>query len=180
MFRLRILFLLTSFILCTSNAFSATSIIDSYNSLDESKKLIFDTIREEFKSDHYEFLGEKSSLKTLLFALGVPDNPNLDKSHEESNGHEHGEDEHLNVSMVEATKEDAKLDHNPVVEIGPFKLTYKKLYVVELSDKNITFQVFTDADGVPGRESGVPDSKLIERIASRLKGTIQGNAITLP
>jgi hypothetical protein len=180
MFHLRILFLLIAFILCTNNAFSETSIIDAYNSLDESEKFIIDTIIEEFRSDHYEFLGEKSTPHTLLLAIGIPFDPTLDKSHDESDGHDHSDDEKLNVVMVRATEEDAQLNNNLVLDIGPYKLTYKELYVVEISEKKITFQVTSDTSDVPGRKSAVPDPKLIERIASRLEGTIQGNTISLP
>ena len=179
MLHLRIL-LVISFILCPTIAFPETSIRDSYDSLNESEKLIIDTIVEEFKADHYEFIGEKSTTQTLLFAIGIPFNPDAAESHDESDGHDHSDDEKLNVVMVRATEEDAKLNSNLVKDIGPFKLTYKELYVVELTERNITFQVTTDESEVPGRKSGEPDPKLIERIASRLKGTIQGNTIILP
>ena len=175
---LRILFLLISFILLTSNAFSATSIKEGYNSLDESKKLIIDTIVEEFKADHYEFLGEKSTTETLLLAIGVPFNPDLDKSHKESDDHEHANDEKLNVTMVRATDKD---NSNLIITIGPYKLTYKELYIIDLSEKKITFQVSKDESEVDGRTPGVPDPKIVERIASRLKGTVQiSSTITLP
>jgi hypothetical protein len=181
MLNLRILFLLIPFILFTSNAFSAGSIIDAYNSMDESEKLIFDTILEEFKTDHFVFIGEKSTPKTLLLAFGVPFNPDADKSHDESDGHDHKHDEKLNVAMVRATDKDAELNSNLIITIGPYKLTYKELYVVNLSEKNITFTVTTDESEVDGRKPGVPDSKIIERIASRLKGTIQvSSTIALP
>jgi hypothetical protein len=146
--------------------------------MDESEKFIFDTILEEFKSDHYLFIGEKSTPQTLLLAFGVPFNPDADKSHDESDGHEHKHDEKLNVSMVRATDKDAE---NLIITIGPYKLTYKELYVVNLSEKNITFTVTTDESEVDGRKPGVPDPKIIERIASRLKGTIQvSSTIALP
>jgi hypothetical protein len=143
MLHLRIL-LVISFILYPTIAFSDTSIRDSYDSLNESEKILIDTIVEEFKSDHYEFLGEKSTTQTLLFAIGIPFNPNAAESHDESDGHLHDHDEKLNVVMVRATEEDAKLNSNLVKDIGPFKLTYKELYVVGLTERNITFQVTTD------------------------------------
>jgi len=178
MLQLRILFLLIPFILFTGNAFAADSIIDQYNSMDESEKLIFDTILEEFKTDHFVFIGEKSTPQTLLLAIAVPFNPDLDKSHDESDGHDHANDEKLNVSMVRATDKD---NSNLIITIGPYKLTYKELYTVNLSEKNITFQVTTDESEVDGRKPGVPDPKIIERIASRLQGTIQvSSTITLP
>ena len=181
MFHLRILFLLISFILLTSNAFSATSIKDGYNSLDESKKLIINTIIEEFRSDHYEFLGEKSTTEKLLLAIGIPFNPDQDKSHNESDGHDHSDTEKLNVTMVRATAEDAELNSDLVITIGPYKLTYKELYIIDLSEKKITFHVSKDESEVPGRTTGVPDPKIVERIASRLKGTVQvSSTITLP
>jgi hypothetical protein len=172
--------LLISFIFCASNSFAQTDIIDAYNSLDESEQFIFDTILVEFKSEHYEFLGEKSTIQNLLLAVGIPFNPNLDKSHDESDGHDHDDTEKLNVVMVRAAEEDTELNNNLVKDIGPFKLTYKTLYVVEISENKIKFQVSTDEDYVPGRKPGVPDPKIIERIASHLKGTVQGDCIILP
>jgi len=149
--------------------------------MDESEKFIFDTMLEEFKTDHYVFIGEKSTPQTLLLAVGVPFNPDIDKSHDESDGHDHKHDEKLNVTMVRATAKDEELNSNLVKTIGPYKLTYKVLYIVNLSEKNITFQVTTDESEVDGRKPGVPDPKIIERIASRLKGTIQvSSTITLP
>ena len=181
MLHIRILFILISFILCTSNTFAAGNIIDAYNSMDESEKFIFDTILKEFRSDHYEFIGEKSTPQTLLLAFAVPFDQDADKSHDESDGHDHKHDEKLNVAMVRATDKDAELNSNLIITIGPYKLTYKELYIVNLSEKNITFTVTTDESEVDGRKPGMPDPKIIERIASRLKGTIQvSSTITLP
>jgi len=145
----------------------------------ESEKFIFDTILEEFKDDHFVFIGEKSTPQTLLLAVAVPFNPDLDKSHEEADDHDHGDDEKLNVTMVRATDKDAE---NLIITIGPYKLTYKELYEVNLSEKNITFSVTTDESEVDGRKTGIPDPKIIKRIASRLKGTIEvsSTTITLP
>ena len=180
MLHLRILLFLTSFILCTSNAFSETGMRDAYDSLAESEKFIIDTLIEEFKSDHYMFLWQKSTPRTLFMAIGKPFNPNAAGSHDEEDGHDHDYDEKLYLVMVHATEEDAKLKKNLVVDADTFKLTPKELYVVELSDNKITFQVSSDEDNVPGRKSGEPDPKLIARIASRLKGSIQDNSIILP
>jgi hypothetical protein len=177
---LRIFLLSISFILFACNAFSQTGTSKEYTSLDESEELIINTIIEEFRSDHYEFLGEKSTTQKLFLAVAVPFDPDKDPSHEESEDHVHGENEQLNVVMVRATDEDVKLNNNLIKTIGPYKLTYKELYTVGLHNKKIIFEVSTDDDNVPGRKSGVPDQKIIERIASRLKGTIQGNTINLP
>ena len=178
MLHLRILFLLIALIFYTGNVFAAGNMIEAYNSMDESEKFIFDTILEEFKTDHFVFIGEKSTPQTLLLAFGVPFNPDADKSHEESEDHDHKHDEKLNVAMVRATDKDPE---NLIITIGPYKLTYKELYVVKLSEKEITFQVTTDESEVDGRKPSVPNPKIIDRIASRLKGTIQvSSKITLP
>ena len=177
MIRLRILFFLTTFILCAGNAFSQTSIYDAYNALDESEQIVIDTIIYEFNLDHYEFLGEKSTIKSLLLAVAVPFDPEKAQQHEESEGHVHDDAEKLNVAMVRAADED---EGDLIVNIGPYKLTYKTLYTVGVSEKEITFQVTNDEDYVPGRKPGEPDPKIIERIANRLQGTIHGSTITLP
>ena len=174
---IRILFLFISFILFTSNAFSAPSIKEGYDSLNESKKIIINTIVKEFKSDHYEFLGEKSTTERLLLAIGIPEGQVEPDDHD----HEHSDDEKLAVTMVSATDEDAELNSDLVKILGPYKLTYKELYIVNISEKEITFQVSKDESEVPGRTPGVPDPKIIERIADRLKGTVKASStITLP
>lgn len=177
----RVLFLLIAIVLCATTAFAKT-ILKEYDSLGDSEKQIFDTVVKEFRGEHYEFIGEISTTQKLILALAEPFNPLIAKAHEEEEGedHEHDDDEKLNVKMVRASEDDGNINPAFIEEFGPIKLTYEKLYVVELSEKKITFEVSTDSSKKPGRKPGVPDPKIIARIASKLQGTVQANSIILP
>jgi hypothetical protein len=175
---LRVLILLIATLIYAGSCF-ANGIMEQYKSLPGEKALVFETVLKEFRLEHYEFIGEISTLSKLFLAYAVPFNPLIAKAHEEEEGedHEHEEDEKLNVKMVRASNDDAP---ELVERFGPVKLTYEELYIVEISDKKLTLQFSTDASKVPGRKPGVPNAKIMERIAAKLKGKVEGSTIVLP
>ena len=141
---LRVLFLLAATFLYAGSCFANGDIYEQYKSLTGDEALVFETILKEFNHEHYEFIGEMSTTKKLFFAIAEPFNPLIAKAHEEEEGedHEHSEDEKLNIKMVRASRDDAP---ELVEEFGPVKLTYEKLYVVEITAKKLTFQVSSDS-----------------------------------
>jgi hypothetical protein len=176
----RVLFLLvTTFIYAGSCFANGNDIYEQYKSLAGEEAIVFETIVKEFRNEHYEFIGEISTSKKLFMAYAVPFNPLIAKAHEESEeeDHDHEEDEKLNVKMVRASNDDAT---DLVESFGPVKLTYEELYVVEIADKKLTVQFSTDASKESGRKPGTPNPKILERIAAKLQGTVQGGTITLP
>lgn len=147
---------------------------------DEQKS--FEAIHQVFEGRNFAILENLCTGRKIVAAEQHVEHFD-EGEHYKGDGHDHDEEPgggHSFVLIVRATPDESGNYLQPVLNLGNTKYYYEYLYTAEINDKMITINKSMATDTKADRQGKPCEREIIQALADRVGGTINGNSIMLP